>query len=410
VSNKDAESGAVSRQYPLPIEAFTGICALGRGRAQIAAALLAGQCGLESNTFGDSESDVRTYVGRVAAVERAALPERLAAWNCRNHRLAWMALHEDSFDGAVAATANRFGRTRIGVFVGTSTSGMLDTEDMFRYGREDQLESDRFGLRHSLGSVSDFVALALGLDGPRHCVSTACSSSAKVFAVAARYIAAGLCDAAVVGGVDSLCYTTLYGFASLELLSASPARPFARTRSGISIGEGAAFALVVPDGNGLTALLGTGESSDGYHMSTPHPDGLGAERAMTLALTSAQLQPGDIDYINLHGTGTSANDRVEALTVVRRFGRSTLCSSTKGATGHCLGAAGAVEALICDLALEHQRVPANVGTTAGDVEFSLALATASEPATLRSVLSNSFGFGGSNCSLVIGIKEALSHE
>ncbi len=223
-------------------------------------------------------------------------------------------------------------------------------------------------------------------------------------------MAAGLCDAAVVGGVDSLCYTTLYGFASLELLSANPARPFARTRSGISIGEGAAFALLVPDGNGMTALLGTGESSDGYHMSTPHPDGLGAEQAMSLALTSAQLQPGDIDYVNLHGTGTSANDRVEALTVVRRFGRSTPCSSTKGATGHCLGAAGAIEALICDLALEHQRVPANVGTTAGDVEFSLALATTSEPATLQRVVSNSFGFGGSNCSLVIGITKVSSHR
>ncbi len=406
MSKYEAERDAGNRLYPLSIEAFTGTCAIGRGRAQIAAALRIGQCGLAPNTFGDSAADIRAYVGRVAAIEQAMLPERLAAWDCRNHRLAWIALHEDGFDVAVTAAARRFGRTRIGVFVGSSTSGMLDTEDMFRYGHEERLESSRFERRHSMGSVADFVALALGLDGPRHCVSTACSSSAKVFAVAARYIAAGLCDAAVVGGVDSLCYTTLYGFSSLELLSSQPARPFARDRSGISIGEGAAFALLMPDGAGATALLGAGESSDGYHMSTPHPQGLGAERAISQALDSAQLLPRDIDYINLHGTGTPANDHVEALTVARVFGSATPCSSTKGATGHCLGAAGAVEALICDLALEHQCVPANVGTTVAGVEPRIGLATVAVDSTLKRVLSNSFGFGGSNCALVFG-REAL---
>jgi 3-oxoacyl-[acyl-carrier-protein] synthase-1 len=410
VSKFEAERDAGSRLYPLSIEAFTGICAIGRGRAQIAAALRVGQCGLAPNTFGDSAADIRAYVGRVAAVEQAMLPERLAAWDCRNHRLAWIALHEDGFDVAVTAAALRFGRTRIGVFVGSSTSGMLDTEDMFRNGQEDRLESSRFERRHSMGSVGDFVALALGLEGPRHCVSTACSSSAKVFAVAARYIAAGLCDAAVVGGVDSLCYTTLYGFASLELLSSQPARPFARDRSGISIGEGAAFALLVPDGAGTTELLGAGESSDGFHMSTPHPQGLGAERAISQALDSAQLQPRDIDYINLHGTGTPANDHVEALTVSRVFGSAMPCSSTKGATGHCLGAAGAVEALICDLALERQCVPANVGTTVAGVEPRIGLATVAFHTPLRRVLSNSFGFGGSNCALIFGAREALSQR
>jgi 3-oxoacyl-[acyl-carrier-protein] synthase-1 len=410
VSHNEAESSATSRSYPLSIEAFTGICAIGRGRRQIAEALQAGQCGLEPNTFGDSAIDVRAFIGRVAAVEQTSLPDRLAAFDCRNHRLAWMALHEDGFEIAVATAAQRFGRARIGVFVGTSTSGMLDTEEMFRHGREHELAAIRFERRHSPGSVSDFVALALGLEGPRHCVSTACSSSAKVFAAAARYLAAGLCDAAVVGGVDSLCYTTLYGFSSLELLSARPARPFSRDRSGISIGEGAAFALLMPGGAGVTALLGAGESSDGFHMSSPHPEGLGAEWAMTQALASAQLQPGDIDYVNLHGTGTLANDHVEALTVARVIGGATPCSSTKGATGHCLGAAGAVEALICDLALEQQRVPANVGTTAAEVEHPLGLATVSAPATLRRVLSNSFGFGGSNCSLVFGVRQASDHR
>jgi 3-oxoacyl-[acyl-carrier-protein] synthase-1 len=286
---------------------------------------------------------------------------------------------------------------------------MLDTEEMFRHGHVDELAPDRFQMRHGLGSVSEFVALSLGLTGPRHCVSTACSSSAKVFAVAARYLASGLCDAAVVGGVDSLCYTTLYGFASLELLSERPARPFARDRSGISIGEGAAFALLVRGGRGATALLGAGESSDGFHMSTPHPEGRGAERAMASALESAGLQPSEIDYVNLHGTGTPVNDSVEATTVARVFGATTPCSSTKGATGHCLGAAGAVEALICDLALAHQRLPGNVGTPPDAVEFPLALATSSSAARVKRVLSNSFGFGGSNCALVFGATGAVDH-
>lgn len=388
--------------FPLTIEAFTGVCSIGRGRHQIAGALAAGTSGLERNTFGDSGKDVQAYVGRVGALDGATLPPALAPWDCRNNRLAWMALHEDGFAESVAATAARYGRARIGVFVGTSTSGMLDTEQLFRDGQERDLDAARFEQRHSFGAASDFIAAALGVQGPRHCVSTACSSSAKVFAVAARYLALDLIDAAVVGGVDTLCYTTLYGFSSLELLSAVPARPFAHDRSGLSIGEGAAFALLVRNGSGRTALLGAGESSDGHHMSSPHPDGLGAECAMRAALASAHLQPDEIDYINLHGTGTPANDRVEALAVARVFGRAVACSSTKGATGHCLGAAGAVEALICDLALERQVVAANVGVSGDDRELPAGLVTRPASAPLTYVLSNSFGFGGSNCALVFG--------
>lgn len=405
---KDADIGAAGRLFPLAIEAFTGICSLGRGRSQIAQSLWAGQCGLVPNSFGDSAADVKAHIGCVDAVEQHALPDRLARWDCRNHRLAWIALHQDDFHLAVAASARRFGPSRIGVFVGTSTSGMLDTEDMFRHGREGELEPARFESRHSLGSVSDFVAETLGLEGARHCVSTACSSSAKVFVTAARCLAAGLCDAAVVGGVDSLCYTTLYGFASLELLSELPARPFARDRTGMSIGEGAAFALLIPGSTGRTALFGAGESSDGHHMSTPHPDGFGAVQAMSDALESARLQREDIDYVNLHGTGTRANDKVEALALAKVFGRSIPCSSTKGATGHCLGAAGAVEALICDLALEHQRLPGNVGTRVGDFEVPLGLTPVSRAVSVTRVLSNSFGFGGSNCSLVFGSTDAVA--
>ena len=390
------------RLYPLTIEAFTGICCIGRGRKQIADAIFSGVCGLEPNDFGDSAADVDTYIGRVRGIEHEALPESLAAWDCREHRLSWAALQLDGFAGQVDAVAERVGAHRIGVFVGTSTAGILDTEELFRSGREAELAPERFRKRHDLGSVSEFVATALRLSGPRMSVSTACSSSAKVFAAAARFVALGVCDAAIVGGADSLCYSTLYGFKSLELLSRTPARPFARDRAGISIGEGAAFALLVRDGSGASALVGAGESSDGYHMSSPHPEGLGAERAMNDALSGAGLRASDIDYVNLHGTGTDANDAVEANTVLRLFGGRTACSSTKGATGHCLGAAGAIEALICDLALEHQIVPGNVGIRPEDLAFPIDLAVSAHPGRIERVLSNSFGFGGSNCSLVLG--------
>lgn len=395
--------------HPLAVQAFTGVSCLGRGRDAHAAALLSGRCGLTPNDFGDSGTDVHTCIGRAPDVDAVTLPAEFAAWDCRNHRLAWMALHEDGFAATVARLAQRHGAGRIGVFIGTSTSGMLDTEELFRQRREAELTTQRFDLRHALGSVAEFVARVLQLGGPRHGVSTACSSSAKVFATAARMIAAGACDAAVVGGVDSLCYTTLYGFKSLELLSPRPAQPLARMRSGISIGEAAAFAVLTRDGDAGDAaveLLGTGESSDGYHMSTPHPEGIGAERAMRAALAQARLPFDAIDYINLHGTGTPVNDAVEAAAIERLFGRAVACSSTKGATGHCLGAAGAIEALICHIALEQQFVPANVGTSAVELAFALNVPAAARAQPLRRAISNSFGFGGSNCSLVLGRTDA----
>jgi 3-oxoacyl-[acyl-carrier-protein] synthase I len=219
-------------------------------------------------------------------------------------------------------------------------------------------------------------------------------------------ITADLCDAAVVGGVDSLCLTTLYGFSSLELLSREPCRPFDVERSGISIGEGAGFALLEPasanNSKGAIQLLGVGESSDGYHMSSPHPEGAGARLAIERALASAGLAPGDIDYINLHGTGTRSNDSAEEKAVFSLFGASTPCSSTKGMTGHLLGAAGIAEAIICTLALREQFMPGSANTRALDPGLRIRyLQDTVREAPLR-VLSNSFGFGGSNCSLVLG--------
>lgn len=237
-------------------------------------------------------------------------------------------------------------------------------------------------------------------------VSTACSSSAKVFASAARLLAAGVIDAALVGGVDSLCLTTLYGFNSLELLSPAPCRPFAADRQGLSIGEAAAFVLLERPVDSLDAaavlLLGTGESSDAYHMSSPHPDGLGAQLAMSAALRSAGLQAADIDYINLHGTATPSNDAAEGKAVAALFGNRTPASSVKGATGHTLGAAGALEAVISALALQYAFLPGGVNTPNPDPNIPIHYLTANRTLAPRRVMTNSFGFGGTNCSLVLG--------
>jgi len=220
-------------------------------------------------------------------------------------------------------------------------------------------------------------------------------------------IEVGLIDAAVVGGVDSLCQTTLYGFNSLELLSPQMCRPFDVARSGISIGEGAAFALLErPTATSArphdgVALLGYGESSDAHHMSSPHPDGLGAQLAMRAGLESARLEPAQIDYINLHGTATPSNDQAEGRAVASLF-EGTPCSSTKGMTGHTLGAAGAVEAVLAALALQYGFMPASANTRTLDPAISLDYLLARRDQPLRAVLSNSFGFGGTNCSLVLG--------
>ena len=214
-------------------------------------------------------------------------------------------------------------------------------------------------------------------------------------------------DAAVVGGVDSLCLTTLYGFNSLGLTSSQACRPFDIARDGISIGEGAAFALLERLPSQLDSqavlLLGVGESSDAHHMSSPHPDGLGAQMAMRGALTMAGLDAGAIDYINLHGTATPSNDAAESKAVTALFGGGTPCSSTKGATGHTLGAAGGVEAVICALALRHGLLPAGLNSQQPDPALTVNYLRENEERPLRRVLSNSFGFGGTNCSLVFGL-------
>ena len=262
----------------------------------------------------------------------------------------------------------------------------------------------RYRHTQNLFSVSDFVRRHLDLRGPVASISTACSSSAKVFASASRWMAASLCDAVVIGGVDSLCFMTLYGFASLGLLSQSPCRPCDVNRNGLSIGEAAGFMLLDRrgEGDGTLQLLGYGESSDAHHMSTPHPDGLGAALAMERALDRADMKPIDIDYINLHGTGTPANDLAEDRAIWQTFGGRTPCSSTKGRTGHTLGAAGITEAILAALCLQHDFIPGTVHSEHLDPQLHSCVMLRSEYRPLQTVISNSFGFGGNNCSLVFG--------
>jgi 3-oxoacyl-[acyl-carrier-protein] synthase I len=392
---------------PVLLAAMTATSALGRGLAATLAALREGRCALAPCHFETVRLPMQ--IGEVAGVDEVELPGPLAAFACRNNRLAQLGLAQDGFAAAVRASAARHGADRVGVFLGTSTSGILQTELAYR--ERDPASGALpahydYAHWHNGFSVTDYVRRALGLTGPAFTISTACSSSAKAFAAAARMMAAGIIDAAVVGGVDSLCLTTLYGFHALQLTSSAPCRPFDVRRDGLSIGEAAAFVLLERAPARLQAdallLLGVGEAADAYHMSSPHPEGAGARDAMQRALTAAALAPAEIDYINLHGTGTPNNDSAEGHAITGLFGIGTPCSSTKGAMGHALGAAGALEAVICALALAHGLLPGGRSTREPDPRLALHYVTENREVPLRRVLSNSFGFGGANCALLFG--------
>jgi 3-oxoacyl-[acyl-carrier-protein] synthase-1 len=390
---------------PLWLSHFTATSSIGRGLDQTLAALRQRRAGLAPCAF--DTVDLATFIGEVAGVDAVQLPAHLADFDCRNNRLALLGLTQDGFAEAVRAALAKYGAQRVGVFLGTSTSGILQTELAYR--RRDPVTGALpagfiYRTTHNTFSVADFTRHYFSLTGPAVVVSSACSSSAKVFGSARRMMAAGLIDAAVVGGVDSLCLTTLYGFNSLGLISEQACRPFDAQRNGISIGEAAAFALLERAPEHLDAdavlLLGIGESSDAYHMSSPHPDGLGARMAMQDALKMAGLKSSEIDYIHLHGTATQSNDATEAKAVQYVFGSDTPCSSTKGATGHTLGAAGGVGAVICALGLQHGLLPAGLNTRQLDPTLDLDYVLDNREQPVARMLSNSFGFGGTNCSLV----------
>jgi 3-oxoacyl-[acyl-carrier-protein] synthase-1 len=387
---------------PLRIAGHSIACAAGVGRPALSAALRERASGLRPNDFG--ASPLATWIGRVPGIEDVELPHHLAAWDCRNNRLAWLALSQDGFFDSAAAACDRYGADRVALVLGTSTSSIGATEEAYRRLLPDGRypEELRRPIVHTPHSLGDFVRAALGLEGIVVTVGTACSSSAKVFAQAERLMRLGLADAAVVGGVDSLCGSVLFGFSSLELVAPEPCRPFDRDRRGISLGEAGGFALLERDGAGGPWLLGYGESSDAHHMSSPHPDGLGARLAIEAALARGALTANGIDYINLHGTASQKNDEVEARLVADMFPSTTLASSTKGWTGHTLGAAGIVEAVITFLAMDSGLVPGTLNTRDLDPACGPQVRIDNDTADVRFALSNSFGFGGSNCSLLFG--------
>lgn len=389
---------------PLVLSSFSVVSSLGDGLAATLDALHTGKSGLAPCRFETVK--LPTYVGEVRGLDD---PANIQAAPCRNSRVARRALEQDGFARNVAVAREKYGSDRIGVFVGTSTSGILETELAYRQRNSANGRLPAafdYAQSHNTFSVAGFVSEYLALDGPAVALSSACATTAKVFGTAARMIASGMCDAAIVGGADSLCLTTLYGFQSLNLLSTAPCRPFDRERDGISIGEGAGFALLEKPAerevDDAVMLLGVGESNDAYHMSSPHPEGVGARLAMERALASAALAPKDIDYINLHGTATKPGDAAEDIAVTGLFGVETPCSSTKGQTGHTLGAAGIIEAIISGLSIRHGLMPGSPNTQNLDASLRGRYVVDSRPAQIDRVMSNSFGFGGSNCSLILG--------
>ena len=389
---------------PLAITHFTMTSCLGHGLAATSAALQAGLSGLKPCDF--ETVDIDTWIGEVQGVDDVRLRDDLSRFDCRNNRLALLGLQQDGFEQAVIEAIGRHGADRVGVFMGTSTAGILQTELAYR--QRDPATgalpaSFRYAETHNAYSVADFLCQHFGLRGPSVALSAACASSAKAFGNAARMIEAGLIDAAIVGGVDSLCLTTLYGFRSLELTSAQPCRPYDQARDGISIGEAAGYALVQRDGPvGSMRLLGVGESSDAHHMSSPHPEGRSAQIAIRDALAAAGLGPDQIDYVNLHGTGTPSNDGAEGQAVHAVFGDRVPCSSTKASTGHTLGAAGGIEIVLSLLAIRDGFMPAGLNVSRLDPDIPLDYLTQPRRAKVDVVLSNSFGFGGANASVVVG--------
>ncbi|SFN54957.1 beta-ketoacyl-[acyl-carrier-protein] synthase family protein [Dokdonella immobilis] len=384
---------------PIAITAYTAVSALGTGLAEHLASLRERRSGLRENDFTDAP--LACAIGRVNGLEAQPLPEPYGAYECRNNRLAWAGINADGFLDRAREAIERYGADRVALLVATSTSSIGATEEAYARLDEAEMPADlRRSEVHTPHSLGLFLERVLGTRGPCLTTATACSSSAKIFAKAERLIRLGLVDAAVLAGVDSLCGSVLFGFNSLELVAPQACRPFDARRCGISIGEAAGFALVERDGPARAPrLIGWGESSDAHHMSTPHPEGLGARRALEGALARAGIVAADVDYINLHGTATPKNDEVEGAVVASAFPERVRASSTKGWSGHTLGAAGILEAVITLLAIEHGFVPGTLNCEQPDALAAPRLALDNEKREIRIALSNSFGFGGSNCTL-----------
>lgn len=377
------------------------VCALGRDQAEVARRLFAG----DSSGMIGAEGWVPETTVIVGAVAGALQP---LAGESRNNQL----LHEAALqiETPIRKAIARFGPQRVGVVLGTSTSGIEEaSQGIAHYLREQAFPADYDYAQQELSAPAVFLAEWLQLSGPAYVISTACTSGARALMSARRLLDLDLCDAVICGGVDSLCKLTLNGFTALEAISAERCNPFSLNRSGINIGEGAALFLMSRQANAegaSIALLGAGASSDAHHISAPEPGGKGALAAMQKALHTANLQPDQIHYLNLHGTATRHNDAMESLAVQALFGERLACSSSKPMTGHTLGAAGALEAAFCWLSLTHGQLPPHLWDGQQDPELPvLNLIGPGQhlPATApRHLMSNSFAFGGNNVSLILG--------
>jgi len=378
------------------------VSSLGARTEQIVAALRQGRPSLSAAPEGTPFS---TPCG-VVTDDLPPLPHELREFESRNNRFVHRAVSD--LHAALDAARERWGADRLGICVGSSTAAMDETERAYRtHADTGSLPAGFDVLRHGSPDGLIHVLQALtGFEGPAVTVSNACASSGKAFASARRWLEVGAVDAVLVGGADSLCQTTLRGFRALGLLSEEATRPFSFERRGINIGEGAAFALVERSGSG-PRFLGAGESADAHHMSTPDPEGHGAQLAMAAALADAGVAALDIDYVNAHGTGTRLNDAMEARAIRAVLGSTAepIVVSTKGYTGHTLGAAGAMEAVFVLESLRDGWTPASAGADPLDPELGIDVATQGRDADLRLALSNSFAFGGSNVSLVFGAPE-----
>jgi 3-oxoacyl-[acyl-carrier-protein] synthase-1 len=371
------------------------LCAAGNSRSEILKRLLQGD---RSGLIATDEFGFPTIVGQVTE----DLPEIDSPfYACRNNQLLLAALSQirPTVDGMIA----KFGCDRVGVVLGTSTSGVKNTElalagtmlpEQFHYKQQ------------QMGAGADFLATYLGLTAPTYTISTACSSSGKAFSSARRLINLGVCDAVIVGGADSLCSLTLHGFAALESLSTGYCKPFGLHRNGINIGEAASL-FVLSKERGAVELLGIGASSDAYHFSAPDPEGTAVITAMQQALNDAGKKARDVDYLNLHGTATVLNDAMESKAVNALFGSHVAASSSKGMTGHTLGAAAALELGFCWLLLADNAdcalIP-NINDDELDSELpplNLVQQGASLGRSIHVCQSNSFAFGGNNVSIVI---------
>ena len=378
-------------------------CALGDSQSLVLSSWLSGRSH-QAQTVPWLHTDVPAFV---INTELPAVPEKLKRYDCRNNRLLLAALSQ--IETTVVQALDRYGAERIGLVLGTSTSGIAEGEVALEALRASGSMSGTFDYKQQeLGGAAEFLASFLGIRGPAYTVSTTCSSSANALVSARRLLNLNLCDAVIVGGSDALCRTTLEGFSALGAISRTRCNPFSQNRDGTVIGEGVALFVMSREPSAI-ALLGAGASADAYHISAPRPDGAGAYAAMKAALDDAAMLPETIDYINLHGTATLQNDAMESRAVAQLFGNQTLCSSSKSVTGHCLGAAGAIEAGLCWLLLSERnsenRLPPHQWDGKADPELaSLAFVTLENQhiKRLQYCLSNSFSFGGNNVSLLIG--------